>query len=162
MAADSPIERTALNRLTIGDFLDALASDAILPGAGAAGGVSLALAAACAGKAIAITRRHDGNPRLVGLQSELAQLAGRALTLGQQDALQFKQQLKSDDPEAAQALLRTDHTLIDACRSLERLLDDNRDLIADNMSGDWKAARALLHACRVIHNENVRELKAET
>lgn len=162
MPADSPIERTALNRLTIGEFLEALASDAMLPGAGAAGGVSLALAAACAGKAIAITRRHDGNPRLVGLQSELAQLAGRALTLGQQDALQFKQQLKSDDPEAAQALLRTDHTLIDACRSLERLLDDNRDLIADNMAGDWKAARALLHACRVIHNENVRELKSET
>lgn len=160
-AADSPIESTALKRLTIGDFLDALASDAILPGAGAAGGVALALAAACAGKAIAITRRHDGNPRLVGLQSELVQLAGRALTLGQQDALQFKQQLKTDEPEAAQALLRTDHTLIDACRSLERLLDDNRDLIADNMAGDWKAARALLHACRVIHSENLRELKAE-
>lgn len=160
-AADSPIESTALKRLTIGDFLDALASDAILPGAGAAGGVALALAAACASKAIAITRRHDGNPRLVGLQSELVQLAGRALTLGQQDALQFKQQLKTDEPEAAQALLRTDHTLIDACRSLERLLDDNRDLIADNMAGDWKAARALLHACRVIHSENLRELKAE-
>lgn len=160
-AADSPLESTALKRLTIGDFLDALASDAILPGAGAAGGVALALAAACAGKAIAITRRHDGNPRLVGLQSELMQLAGRALTLGQQDALQFKQQLKSDEPEAAQALLRTDHTLIDACRSLERLLDDNRDLIADNMAGDWKAARALLHACRVIHSENLRELRAE-
>jgi hypothetical protein len=160
-ATDSPIECTALTRLAIGDFLDALASDAILPGAGAAGGIALALAAACAGKAVAITRRHDGHLRLIGLQSDLRQLSGRALTLGQQDALQFKQQIKSDDPNAAQALLRTDHTLLDACRSLERLLDDNRDLIADNMAGDWKAARALLHACRVIHSENVRELKGQ-
>lgn len=161
MPADSPIESTALRRLAVGDFLDALASDAILPGAGAAGGVALALAAACAGKAVAITRRHNGNPRLVGLQSELAQLAGRALTLGQQDALQFKQQLRSDAADATHALLRTDHTLVDACRNLERLLDDNRDLIADNMAGDWKAARALLHACRVIHHENLRELRSE-
>jgi hypothetical protein len=82
--------------------------------------------------------------------------------LGRQDAIQFKQQLKTDDPAAVNALLRTDYTLLDACRELDRLLQDNSDLIADNMAGDWKAARALLHACRVIHNENVRELKSDS
>jgi flagellar biosynthesis/type III secretory pathway chaperone len=157
---DSPIERKSLRQCALGEFLDALASDAILPGAGAAGGVALALAAACAEKAVAITRRHDANPALEELQKQLSDLAKRALELGQQDALQFKQQLKSNDSAAAQKLLRTDYTILDTCRALDRLLQDNGELIADNMSGDWKAAHALLHACRVIHNENVRELKA--
>jgi hypothetical protein len=162
MKADSPIEKKALRLCAMGEFLDSLASDAILPGAGAAGGVALALAAACAGKAVAVTRKHDSSPALAGLQVQLARMAEQALTLGQQDALQFKQQLKSDDPQDTNALLRTDHTILDVCRTLDRLLQDNSDLIADNMSGDWKAARALLHACRVIHNENVREIKAGT
>ena len=155
----SPIERKALRACTIGEFLEALASDAVLPGAGAAGGLALALAAACAEKAVAITRRHDANPALQTLQQQLAQLGAEALELGQRDALQFKQQLKSDNPAAATELLRTDYTILDACQALDRLLQDNRGLIADNMAGDWKAARALLHACRVIHTENVRELK---
>ena len=160
-ATDSPIERKPLQRCSIGEFLDALASDAVLPGAGAAGGVALAMAAACAGKAVAITRRHDANAALAELQTELARMTGEALELGQRDALQFKRQLKSDDPAATTALLRTDYTILDACHALERLLQDNRDLIADNMAGDWRAARALLHACRVIHQENVRELKVD-
>jgi hypothetical protein len=160
MKTDSPIEKKALRLCAVGEFIDSLASDAILPGAGAAGGVALALAAACAGKAVAISRKHDSSPALAGLQVQLARMAEQALTLGQQDAIQFKQQLKSDDPDAANALLRTDRTILDACRTLDRLLQDNSDAIADNMSGDWKAARALLHACRVIHNENVREIKA--
>lgn len=157
---DSLIERKSLHACTLREFLDALASAAVLPGAGAAGGVALALAAACAEKAVAITRRHDANPALEELQKQLADLGERALELGQQDALQFKQQLKSNDSEAARKLLRTDYTILDACQALDRLLQDNCDGIAGNMSGDWKAAHALLHACRVIHNENVRELKA--
>ncbi len=160
-ANDSPIERKPLRLCAIGEFLSALASDAVLPGAGAAGGIALALAAACAGKAVAISRRHDDTPALAEFQRQLACMAEEALELGQRDALQFKQQLKSNDPEATTALLRTDYTILDACQALDRLLQDNRDLIADNMSGDWKAARALLHACRVIHHENVRELTGE-
>lgn len=159
--ADSPLERKPLRLCAIGEFLEALASDAVLPGAGAAGGIALALAAGCAGKAVAITRRHDANPQLVELQEQLARMTDEALALGHQDALQFKRQLKSDDPGAATALLRTDYTILDACQALERLLQDHRDAIADNMAGDWKAARALLHACRVIHNENVRELRSD-
>ncbi|MEY4641771.1 MAG: hypothetical protein RLZZ227_1765 [Pseudomonadota bacterium] len=162
MKTDSPIEKQALRRCSLGEFLESLASDAILPGAGAAGGVALALAAACAGKAVAISRKHDASPALAGLQVQFAGMAQQALTLGQQDALQFKEQLKSEDPDAANALLRTDHTILDLCSALDRVLQDNRDLIADNMAGDWKAARALLHACRVIHSENLRELKAGT
>jgi hypothetical protein len=162
LSSESPIEKKPLQRCSIGEFVELLASDAILPGAGAAGGVALALAAACAGKAVAVSRRHDSEPKLVGFTVQCATIAEQALVLGRQDAIQFKEQLKSDDPAATTALLRTDYTLLDACRELDRLLQDNKELIADNMAGDWKAARALLHACRVIHNENVRELKADT
>lgn len=154
----SPLETQPLPALAIGRFLELLASDAALPGAGAAGGVALALAAACAGKAIAVSRRHDSSPALAGLQVELRRIVELALDLGQQDAICFKQQLKAEDPDAARALLRTDYTMLDVCRGLERLLEDNRDLVRDNMAGDWKAARALLHACRAIHSENLREM----
>ena len=161
MTDASPIEKKPLQHCAIGEFVDELASDAILPGAGAAGGVALALAAGCAGKAVAVSRKHDSNPALAGLQIQFARIAQQALALGRQDAIQFKEQLKSDDPQAAVALLRTDYTLLDVCRELDKLLQDNRALIADNMAGDWKAARALLHACRIIHNENVRELTGD-
>ena len=156
---DLPIEKKPLMHCTVGEFLHVLASDAMLPGAGAAGGMALALAAACAGKAVAITRRHGDSTVLAYLQTQLADLTASALVLAENDALQFKRQLESDDPAEASALLRTDLTILDACSTLDKLLNDNGHHIADNMTGDWNAARALSHACRVIHEENVRGLK---
>ncbi len=160
---NSPIETKALKLCTVGEFLAVLASDAMLPGAGAAGGIALALAAACAGKAVAITRRHDVRSALLAnLQMQLTRIAEQALVLAQTDAIQFKQQLVSGDPAASDALLHTGHTILEACRTLDRILCDNEHHIADNMAGDWKAARALSDACLCIHQENVRELKSET
>ncbi|MES2626186.1 MAG: hypothetical protein V4628_12960, partial [Pseudomonadota bacterium] len=136
------------------------ASDAIIPGAGSASGITLALAAACAGKAVAISRRHDAdNAVLADLQAQLADLVKSALALAQADALQFKRHLTNESPATGDALLRTDQRILDVCRKLDTLLDDNIHLIAENMAGDWQAARELSHASRVIQEGNVQELK---
>ena len=156
----SVLERKALERCTLKEFLDALASDAKIPGAGSASGIALALGAACAGKAVAITLRHAAdNAALLDLQTRLADLRELALDLAEDDAFKFKQYLESGTTLTADALLRTDRSLLIDCRKLDKLLDDNERLIAANMSGDWEAARALSRASRLIQEENVRELK---
>lgn len=162
-ATDTPVDKKPLAQCSVDEFIKALASAAVLPGAGAAGGVALALAAACAGKAVAITRRHDeGNTLLAYLQTQLADLAASALILAENDALHFRRQLESADPAAASALLHTDLTVLDTCAALDSLLDNNARYIAENMRGDWEAAKALNHACRIIHEGNVQELRERT
>ena len=159
MTMDTPIETKPLAQCSIEEFLRVLASDAVLPGAGAAAGVALALATACAAKAIAITRRHADSTTLAYLQTQLTDLTATALVLAENDALQFREQLETADAVAANALLRTDLSMLEACSTLDKLLDDNKQYIANNMTGDWDAARALNRACRVIHEGNIRELK---
>lgn len=157
-----PPDKKPLKHYTLEDFVAALASDAVLPGAGAAGGMALAIAAGCAGKAVAITRKHqNGDRALERLQQQFERIAEAALALAEHDAIQFKQQLQSDDPAAIDALLRTDCTILDTCRALDALLDQNAHLIAANMTGDWKAARALSDACMFIQLANMRELSGQ-
>jgi formiminotetrahydrofolate cyclodeaminase len=157
----SPLGKKPLKQFTLEDFATALASDAPLPGSGAAGGTALALAAACAGKAVAITRKHQSSLVLEKLQTQLERIRDSALTLADHDALQFKCLLQSDTPAATNALLVTDYTILDTCRALDTLLQEHMHLIADNVVGDWKAARALSDACLFIQLANVRELKGE-
>jgi hypothetical protein len=157
MKMDAPIEKKPLEHCSLGEFLRVLASDATLPGAGAAGGIALALAAACAGKAVAITRHHADSTALVYLQTQLADLSASALVLAENDALQFKHKLVSSDPAATNALLRTDLTILAACSSLDQLLNDNARCIAGNMWGDWQAAHALSRACRTILTKETSE-----
>lgn len=165
---DAPIENKRLKHCTVDEFLSALASDAMLPGAGAAGGVALALAAACAGKAVAITLMHiddsaDASPNdkaaLENLQSRLNFLTETALILGENDALQLRYMFQTRDPADARLLLDTDYTMLSTCDELDQLLQDHEPLIVDSMRGDWTAARALGQACRLIHQENIRELE---
>jgi formiminotetrahydrofolate cyclodeaminase len=157
----APLGNKPLKDFTIEDLVTALASDAMSPGAGSAGGTALALAAACAGKAVAITRKHQSSRALEKLQKQLEHIRESALTLADRDAVQFKCLLQSDTPAAANALLMTDHTMLDTCRVLDTLLQEHSHLIADNVAGDWKAARALSDACLFIQLANVRELGGE-
>lgn len=159
--SQSLLETKSLEHCTLKVLLDALASDAMIPGAGAASGVALALAAACAGKAVAITRRHGDDPDLVELQQQLAELRESGLALGETDALLFKQFLESGGPEPEGKLLRTDCRILDNCRALESLLARHEHRIAENMSGDWQAARVLSRASRLIQETNVKALGNE-
>lgn len=153
------LEQKPLPHCSFQELLDVLASDEIMPGAGTAGGIALALAAACAGKAVAITLRHEpACSALLALQHQLSQLRTEALALAEADALQFKHFLKSESPQATEALRSTDTQLVEHSQRLELLLDQHEARIAENMAGDWQAARALSRACRLIEAGNVREL----
>lgn len=155
----NPLEKQSLHHCSFQELLDALASDAVMPGAGTAGGIALALAAACAGKAVAITLRHDvDNAELAALKQQFADMKQHALHLAEADALQFQRYLQSANAQTTQALLHTDNKLVDESRRLAQLLDQHEHLIADNMKGDWQAARALGRACLLIEQGNVEEL----
>ena len=157
--SESPLDKKPLERCHLKELLDGLASNAIIPGAGTAGGVALALAAACAGKAVAITLLHAAdNQALNKLQQELASLRESALALAEADALLFRQHLKSGDPQVTEQLLRTDHQILSGCRELDALLEANEGSINLTMRGDWLAAKALIEASRLIQQANVREL----
>lgn len=160
MTQTTPFGGKPLKHFTLEDCVTALASDEAAPGAGAAGGIALALAAACASKAVAVTRAHQAaDGVLAKLQTLLEHISKSALNLAEHDAVQFMQQLQSQSPVATNELLRTDYTIVDTCRALDSLLESHAHLIANNMVGDWKAARALNDACLFIQLANVRELK---
>jgi hypothetical protein len=160
--SSSPLENKSLEHCSFQELLEALASDAMMPGAGTAGGIALALAAACAGKAVAISLRHDVDcSELHALQLQFSDLRNGALALAEADALQFKRYLKSNDPVDTDALLNTDSKLVAESHRLDALLRAHEHRIAQNMTGDWQAARALSRACRLIELGNVREIEGQ-
>ena len=152
------LDSEPLAHCSLKDFLDALASDAMIPGAGAAGGIALALAAACAGKAAAISRRHAEESLLEELEEQLNVLRTKAISLAEADALLFKEHLRQVDNTAGENLRRTDQLIVAGCQELDALLDANRDQIVDTMEGDWQAAKALCLAAKLIQEMNLREL----
>jgi hypothetical protein len=162
---DSLIEGTPLESCTVGEFVNVLASDAILPGAGSAAGIALALAAACAGKAVAITLAHQNDKSrssesLEILKTQLTELTDTALKLARDDAIQFKRKMESGNKvNKKRDLLETDKEMMNCCRKLKILLDKNESLIVRNMKGDWLAARSLSNACQDINSENLHELE---
>jgi formiminotetrahydrofolate cyclodeaminase len=136
-------------------FIAALASDAVSPGCGAAGAVALALAAACARKAILITAKHRAlsQPLRVALPA-LAQLQETALHEADEDSDGFRKLIRHPDASATEDVRETDSRLLDDCQSLSDIVDSVSGEIHDVAEGDIRAARALLAAAFAIHQFN--------
>jgi formiminotetrahydrofolate cyclodeaminase len=145
----------------IEDLLKAIASTQVAPGAGAAGAVALGLAAACLGKAVAISSKH--HPDDSGLQQAAdtcAQVARLALMDADRDAHEFAHFIRSHSPEAAERLVDTGEALARLRNVLVNLADHIESRIEKNMAGDLLAARALADAAHAIHARNEREAQS--
>lgn len=142
------------------NFIEALASDAPSPGAGAAGGMALALAAACLQKACAISLKHEENAEITAGRDELSRLRGQALAGARADGEAFEALLaaKGEAREAAQArLTREVAAMLEIAARIEALAAQLAPLVAPIMAGDVAAARVLAQAGAAIHRRNLSE-----
>src|SRR5687768_14637314 len=97
-----PTESFNLGESRLIDVVNAIASAQISPGAGAAGAVTLALAAACAGKAVAISLKHrESDVTLLRARQVLDDIAHIALAGADEDASRFEALVRGNDPSAA-------------------------------------------------------------
>lgn len=160
MTAEAPSpDRAAVRRhadrafaeRTLDEVLTALRSDAVSPGAGAAAAVTLAFAAACTGKALAISRKHlPTNDAANAVTARLAELMSRALGRADVDATLFASFMHHKSAPTAAELLRADAQTQALARELDSILNEIDAVIHPIVAGDIAAARILLSAAGLI------------
>lgn len=135
----------------LSELLAALASDHISPGSGTAGAAALAFAAACAGKALAISRKHRAADEVaLAAQTQLTQIVRKALERADVDSARFADFLHHKNPQTARALIEADQETQALAAELLVLLDRIEPGVHPVVSGDILAARALLEAAARI------------
>jgi formiminotetrahydrofolate cyclodeaminase len=149
-------------QMRVEDLIGAIAGKQISPGAGAAGDVTLALAAACATKAATISMKHQ--PQHVGLrrsQESLESAARFALAGADRDAEAFTAFIKEHSLGAIAQLIREGDRIAHLIDVVAAILAEVTPHIEPNMAGDLVAAHALLDAARKIQSTNSAEAREE-
>ena len=148
----------SIGEMRVKDLVEAIRENRPAPGAGAAGAVVLALAAACAEKAVAISLRHNPEEKKLAAAKEgFEEIARRALSNADADAEDFSAFMRSRNASMAERLVQTDKRIVDLGSALIALVEDVEASVAANMAGDLFAARALAKAARDIESHNIAE-----
>lgn len=152
---------SGIAQLQVEHLIEAISDRGLSAGSGAAGAVTLALAAACAAKAATISFKHQPkNTDLTRLRNSLEELAQFALAGGDRDAQAFAVFVKEHTPGAASELQRqgaqTLHLIDVLCATVDQLAPQ----IEPTLAGDLVAARALMAAARTIQVSNSAEAGA--
>jgi hypothetical protein len=151
-------EDQKLAKQSLGEVIEAIASNRIAPGAGSAAAVGLALAAACAGKAVAITCKHRPHDiALARTREVLSQIAVHALEGADEDALRFAEFMKEQNCSTAHQLLDATDRLRQLGSVLIHSIEQCEASIESNLCGDITAARALCSAFAQIETNNLSE-----
>jgi hypothetical protein len=124
--------------------------------------MALALAAACAGKALAISKKHRPAPENMKIAEErLKVLVRRALERADADARFFEQFTHHRDAGSAQELLEADAMSQSLAHELAGVLDEVEPTIHPVVASDIAAARTLLAAASAVEEriqaENERD-----
>jgi formiminotetrahydrofolate cyclodeaminase len=143
------------------DFLRDLSSDSGRAGSGAAGAIALALGAACAAKAAAITLKHaPDNDQLREARGQLLAHIDAAIEGSDDDSKLFARFLRHRSRLAAEGVISADQKLLERVDELTAILESIDPQIRQNVAGDIVAARALSVAARAIQIENIAEMRA--
>lgn len=144
--------------LRVDELLARIGSAAVSPGAGAAGTVALALAAACCSKAVSVTLKHRPDDReLLSALSTLSRIAEAALANADRDSAVFEAFIHIKSPAAIQQLVSETETIKGLIDALATVIDKVTGSIRPNMIGDLVAARALVTAAKTIQERNEGE-----
>ena len=144
------------------DLIDAIGGKRVSPGAGAAGAVTLALAAACTAKAVTISLNHQPDQAILRRsQTTLETMARFALAGADRDAETFAAFIKEHTPEAIAQVIREGDRIGRLIAVLSDVIEKIAPHIAANMTGDLIAARALADAARKIQATNSSEAHDE-
>jgi formiminotetrahydrofolate cyclodeaminase len=143
---------------SLSELLAALASDHISPGSGTAGAAAMAFAAACAGKALAISRKHRAADEVaLAAQTQLQEIVRKSLERADVDSARFEDFLHYKNQQTARALIEADQETQALAAELLVLLDRIEPGVHPVVSGDILAARALLGAAARIQDRICEE-----
>jgi hypothetical protein len=160
LAEGEAMEATVLAELTVNGLIEHISSRDIVPGAGAAGAVCLALASACAAKAVVISLKHSPeDARLSTSLDVLKGLCASALHGADVDSQLFEEFIRHKDSRAAGKLVNTGETMARLIVGLLSTIDGVESHIDPSMKGDLIAAKALATAARTIQRTNETEIK---
>ena len=144
------------------DLIDAIGGKRIAPGAGAAGAVTLALAAACTAKAVAISLKHQPDQAVLRRSQVILEAMARfALAGADRDAETFAAFIKEHTSGAIAEVIREGDRIGRLITVLSDVIEKIAPHIAANMTGDLVAARALADAARKIQATNSSEARDE-
>jgi len=153
---------TSLADLRTGALVELISSNAIAPGAGAAGAVTLALAAACGAKAVSISLKHAPlDVRLSAALTRFEKLRGCALQGADADSQAFAEFVRQRSAAGARELVETGEVMAHLIDALFLVIDEVAPHVRPSMTGDLIAARALAIAARTIQSANEAEAKDE-
>jgi hypothetical protein len=146
----------------IEDLIEAIGGRRVAPGAGAAGAVTLALAAACTAKAVAISLGHQPDDAVLRRsQATLESIARFALAGADRDADTFAAFIKEHTSGAIAQVIQVGDRLGRLIDVLSDVIENAAPHIESNMTGDLVAARALTEAARKIQAANTTEARDE-
>ncbi len=145
------------------ELLEAMASDAMSPGSGAAAASALALGIACLRKAVAISAKHDpDNEELHEAATRLCGLSDRAMAAADADVIGFPrlasgQRSKEEQAESADDLAALGARVTQLCKQLAQEAKLIAPHIRPAMANDLLAARHLGKAAAAIAKANGEE-----
>jgi hypothetical protein len=147
-----------LGDLRISELLELIGSSAVSPGAGVAGAVALALAAACARKAASVSLKHRADDsELRRVQVTLEDIERDALVGGERDAEAFSGLIHERSRAAVERLICEEERLGYLIARLTFAIDAVAPRIQAAMTGDIVAAKALVSAAQRIRDSNEGE-----
>ena len=145
--------------LPMSELTELICSDSVTPGAGAAGALTLALAAACGGKAVSISLKHSDDARLhLGL-TLFQELRRCALREADGDAQAFAAWVRAQDAAATDELIDSEERMAQLINALVVAIGEVEPFIRPNMLGDLIAAKSLARAAKTIQMTNEAETK---
>jgi formiminotetrahydrofolate cyclodeaminase len=151
--------------LTVVEVLDAIGSAQPSSGAGISAALTLALATACALKAIHVTLKHTDDAKLRDRGQRLERQRDRAVDRARVDAELFQRYLKTKEPRDAALLVKAAEDFQALAREVLEEIEGLDSCVRPTVVADVTAALALHSAAMQIEGvilHESRELRART
>jgi formiminotetrahydrofolate cyclodeaminase len=145
--------------LPMSQLTELICSNSVTPGAGAAGALTLALAAACAGKAVSISLKHSDAARLQLALPRFQKLSRCALQEADDDDDAFAAWVRGRSAYTIAGLIESEDRMARLVNALLVAISEVEPFVSANLVGDLIAARALAGAARTIQMTNEAEAK---
>jgi formiminotetrahydrofolate cyclodeaminase len=153
------MQSTSLAELPISKITELICSNSATPGAGAAGALTLALAAACGGKAVSISLKHSDDTHLQLALNRFQELCRYALQEADDDAKAFAAWVVDRGSEATDELIASEERMAHLVNALLVTIRDVEPFIRRNVVGDLTAAKSLASAAKTIQMTNEAEAR---
>lgn len=150
---------TSLADIPVGKLTELICSNSVAPGAGAAGALTLALAAACGGKAASISLKHSEDAHLHLALNRFRELCRCALQGADDDAEAFAAWVRDRGAQASNELIESEARMAHLIDALLVAIGEVEPFIRPNMVGDLIAAKSLASAAKTIQSTNEAEAK---